>query len=52
MASIKFRYFNQILLSTEQQILQMKYLQDLDKHKTEMKKAIMALKKIDKMMLD
>ncbi len=41
-----------MLLSTEQKILQMKYLQDLDKHKTEMKKAIMALKKFDKMMLD
>lgn len=52
MASIKFRYFNQMLLSTEQKVLQMKYLQDLDKHKSEMKKAITALKKFDKMMLD
>jgi hypothetical protein len=41
-----------MLLSTEQKVLQMKYLQDLDKHKSEMKKAITALKKFDKMMLD
>lgn len=52
MASIKFRYFNQMLLSTEQKILQMKYLQDLDKHKAEIKKSTLALKKFDKMMLD
>lgn len=52
MASIKFRYFNQMLLSTEQKILQMKYLQDLEKHKTEIKKSILALKKFDKIMLD
>ena len=30
----------------------MKYLQDLDKHKAEIKKSTFALKKFDKMMLD
>jgi hypothetical protein len=33
-ASIKFRYFTELFLSTEQKIAQMKYLQDLDKHKS------------------
>lgn len=48
MASIKFRFFTKLLLSTEHKISQMKYIQDLEKNKGELKKVLLNLKKLDK----